>query len=69
MHETRGEGTVRSQASLRTPPPLPDPRLALPTSGAGGCGFEVTGVPAGVCRGARTCPRFRVGGCTGELAG
>ena len=48
MHETRREGNVRSHACLRMPPPLPEPRLALPTSGEGGCGFEVTGVPAGV---------------------
>jgi len=69
MHETRGEGTVRSQARLRTPPPLPDPRLALPTSGAGGCGFEVTGVPAGVGRGSTDVPPVPGGRVYGGTCG
>ena len=53
MHETRCEGNVRSHACLRTPPPLPEPRLALPTSGEGG---------AGVGSRSRECPRVCQGG-------
>ena len=69
MHETRRDGTVRSHACLRTPPPLPEPRLALPTSGEGGCGFEVTGVPAGVCRGGTDVPPVPGGRVYGGTCG
>ena len=69
MHETRREGNVRSHACLRMPPPLPEPRLALPTSGEGGCGFEVTGVPAGVDRGPRPCPPCPAGRMYGGTCG
>ena len=69
MHETRGEGTVRSQARLRTPPRFRTPGSPSQLRVQAGVGSRSRECPRGCAGGARTCPRFRVGGCTGELAG
>ena len=47
----------------RTPGSPSQPRVQA------GVGSRSRECPRGCAGGARTCPRFRVGGCTGELAG